>query len=71
MFFRKKEKIKRYDPSIKVPVIRASICTGEKVAGFRYLEGGRFEEVMLKKDQKDLQDFIRTYNIKEKIETIY
>ena len=43
MFFKKKEKeIKpQYDTNKKEPVIKASICNGEKVAGFKDKETGK------------------------------
>lgn len=50
MFFRKKPEKRSYDRTRKKPVIRASICTGEQVAGFKDLTTGVFEEVMLIKD---------------------
>ena len=71
MFFRKKTVKKTYDPNVKKPVIRASICTGEKVAGFVDVHTKHFEEVMLIRNQKDLDDFRNMYDIKEEIETIY
>ena len=71
MFFRRKIEKKTYDPNIKEPVIRVSICTGEKVAGFRNLSTERFEEVMLISSDKDLQEFIDTYDIKGEIKKIY
>ena len=71
MFFRRKIEKKTYDPNIKEPVIRVSICTGEKVAGFRNLSSERFEEVMLISNEKDLQEFIDTYDIKGEIKKIY
>ena len=71
MFFRKKKEVKTYDPNIKRPVIRASICTGEKTAGFRYLANGRFEEVMLTRSNGDLEDFKSQYGIEGNIDTIY
>ena len=37
-----------FDPAKQLPVIRSSICTGEKVAGVKDLEGGHFTEVMPK-----------------------
>ena len=43
----KKIKKEPYDKEHFQPVIRISICTGEKVAGFKDLEGGKFTEVML------------------------
>ena len=52
-----------YDPETQYPAIRASICTGEKVAGFRDKRGGRFVEVMLIRSDKDLEEFKRTYGV--------
>ena len=66
----KKEK-KTYDPSIKRPVIRASICTGEQTAGFQDLETGKFTEVMLIRNEKDLNEFRKLYGIDGEIEKIY
>jgi hypothetical protein len=60
-----------YDPARVVPVIRSSICTGEKVAGFRDLQTGHVEEVMLIKNEKDLQQFGPEYGITGNIEVIY
>ena len=55
-----------------VPVIRSSICTGEKTAGFKNLETGRFEDIMLIRQEKDLQEFLDLYGIsKEEIRTEY
>ena len=39
-----------YNPKKEKPVIRASICTGEQVAGFKSRSGGEFHEVMLIRD---------------------
>ncbi len=71
LFFKKKEEKKTYDPARKRPVIRASICTGEEVAGFMDLQSGRFEEVILLRSGRDLEDFRRTYGIEGEIEKIY
>ena len=46
MFGKKKTTIE-YDKTTMTPVIHASICTGEQVAGFKNKETGKFEEVML------------------------
>ena len=46
-----------FDPEKQIAVLRSSICTGEKVAGFKDLEGGHFTEVMLIRDGKDEQRF--------------
>ena len=53
-------------------MIRASICTGEKVAGFRDEKTGRFEELMLIVEDRDLEEFLKLYGVKkEEIETIW
>ena len=39
-----------FDPNKQCAVIRCSICTGEKVAGFKNLEDGSITEVMLIKN---------------------
>lgn len=66
MFGRKKEKTPlEYDKSRKKPVIRASICTGEQVAGFKDLETGKFEDIMLIKSEKDKKEFQCLYGIEE------
>lgn len=71
MFGRKKEKaVISYDKDKQYPIIRASICTGEKVAGFKDIDGGHFTEVMLIRDEADLQKFKNTYGI-EDIRTEY
>ena len=53
------------------PVIRCSICTGEKVAGFRDNATGKFTDVMLIKSSQDLEAFRKKYGIKGEIEKIY
>lgn len=66
MFWRKKEKqTEDYDKTGKIPVIRASICTGEKVAGFKEAKTGRFEDLMVIRGEKDLQTFLTRYGVKE------
>lgn len=63
MLFRKKRETRTYDRETQAPVIRASICTGEKVAGFRNLRTGRFTEIMLLRTPGDLEEFRRLYGI--------
>ena len=55
--FKKKNVKKSYDRECMKPVIRASICTGEQVAGFKDMQTGKLEEIMLIKSPKDLDDF--------------
>ena len=71
MFFKKKKETKTYDPSRVKPVIRSSICTGEKTAGFQHFENGKFDEVMLIRNSSDLNEFKSNYGIEGEIETIY
>ena len=52
-----------YDKTGKVPVIRASICTGEKTAGFKNIETGKFQEIMLVNSEEAMQEFLETYDI--------
>lgn len=69
--FKKKTEKKSYDPDRQKPVIHCSICNGEQVAGFRDLETGRFDEVMLIRSDSDLQKFRDEYGISGDIEKEY
>jgi len=60
-----------YDKTVEKPAIRASICTGEKVAGFRNLKDGHFTSVKLIQSDKDLQDFKDEYGIEGEVEIFY
>lgn len=62
---RKKVVVSSYDKSGKIPVIRSSICTGEQVAGFKDAISGKFEELMLLRDDKDLAEFLQCYQVEE------
>jgi hypothetical protein len=44
-------------------VLHCSICTGEQVAGFKNLENGKFEEIMLINSEKDLEAFKQMYGV--------
>jgi hypothetical protein len=63
--FGKKIVKKEYDRKKQKPIIHCSICTGEQVAGFKDIETGKFDEVMLIKTEKDLQLFKDMYEIDE------
>lgn len=63
MFGKKKVKKKEYDKENLRPVLRCSICNGEKVAGFKNIHTGKFEEVMFIQNKKDLDTFMETYDI--------
>lgn len=69
--FRKKKTLKAYDKDNKKPIIKASICNGEQVAGFKDIHTGKMEEVMLIKNQADLNTFKEMYGINEEIEKEY
>ena len=61
--WRKKQAVMPYNRGNKIPVIRSSICTGEQVAGFKDPVSGRFEEVMLLRNDRVLQEFLRQYQV--------
>lgn len=71
MFFKKKTMKKTYDKENQRPVIKASICNGEQVAGFQDIHSGAFEEIMLIRSHDDLAEFMSMYGIEGKIEKIY
>ncbi|HCA05547.1 MAG TPA: aspartate dehydrogenase [Ruminococcaceae bacterium] len=50
--------------------MRSSICTGEKVAGFKNKKDGGFTEVMLIRNRDDLREFKEKYKV-ENIKTEY
>ena len=63
MFGRKTVKKKDYDKENLRPVLKCSICTGEQVAGFKNIHTGKFEEIMLIRNEKDLQAFKEQYGV--------
>ena len=69
--FKKKIVTRSYDKENKKPVIKASICNGEQVAGFKDIHTGKIEEVMLIKSPADLDKFKAMYGIKEEITKEY
>lgn len=54
-----------YDKNTKKPVLKCSICNGEQVAGFKDIQTGKFEEVTLIRNAKELEEFMNRYGIKE------
>lgn len=52
-----------FDRKNQKPVIRSSICTGEQVAGFKDIRTGKFTDIMLVRDHKDMEEFTRKYGI--------
>ena len=63
--FRRKTKKCSYDRENLKPVIRSSICTGEKVAGFKNIQKWKYCAVQLIRNGGDLQEFLETYDISE------
>ena len=73
MLFKRKKVTEhlKYNPEEKEPVIKASICNGEQVAGFRYIKTGEFEEIAFIRNNYDLEEFKERYGIKDEIKKIY
>ena len=69
--FKKKIIVKTYDKDNKKPVIKASICNGEQIAGFKDIHTGKIEEVMLIKSPADLDAFKKMYGIDDEIAKEY
>ena len=68
MLFKKKQQPDTtYSSDGYRPVLRCSICTGEQTAGFRDLENGTFHEIMLIRNEQDLEEFKRSYGVQELI----
>lgn len=62
----------RFPPEEYEPVLRSSICTGEKTACVREKATGKLREVQLIRSQKDLEEFCRDCGVEpEKIKTVY
>lgn len=69
--FKKEKTTKTYDKENQKPVIKASICNGEQVAGFKDIHTGKIEDVMLLKSPEDLKAFKKMYGIEEEIAKEY
>lgn len=54
-----------FDPLKQEAIIRASICTGEKVAGFKNKEDGHFTEICVIRTPKDEAEFKEKYHIEQ------
>lgn len=70
MLFGRKKQTKsvsrqNYDPENQRPVLRCSICSGEQVAGLRDIHTGKFEEVMLIRNDRELREFMDMYGVSE------
>ena len=70
MLFGRKKQTKfvgeqNYDPETHRPILLCSICTGEQVAGFKDIRTGKFDEVMLIRNNQELREFMEMYGISE------
>lgn len=67
VFGKKQKKIAslEYDREQKTPVIKCSICNGEQVAGLKHLKTGKFEDVMVIRNEKDLELFQKMCGVAE------
>lgn len=65
MFGKKKSVIPQipYDPETQRAVLKCSICNGEQVAGFKDKMTGKFTEVCLIRDDKELDKFMELYDL--------
>lgn len=68
--FKKKKERKEFDAAKYRPVLKCSICHREQVAGFQDLTTGKFEEMALIRNEKELKEFLETYGL-ETIDKIY
>ena len=62
---KRRQTVAPYDREGRIPVIRSSICTGEQVAGFKDPVSGKFQELMLIRNDRDLQEFLEQYQVSE------
>ena len=73
-FFKKREKAApsgKFDRENEKPIIKASICNGEQIAGFKNIHTGKMREIMLIKTSADLEYFKTMYGIETEIEKEY
>lgn len=63
LFKKKAAPKKQYDKENLRPVLKCSICSGEQVAGFKNIHTGKFEEIMLIRNESDLDTFKKLYDI--------
>lgn len=70
--FKKKTQVQKaaYDKENQIPVMKCSICNGERVVGFKDIHTGKFEEIMFVRNDNDLAEFMMKYGV-ETIEKEY
>lgn len=62
---KKKSSVQEYDRETYKPILKCSICNGEQVAGFKNLQTGKFDEIMLVRGEADLREFMERYGVSE------
>lgn len=66
MLFRKKQpQTVEYDRENWKPVMRCSICNGERVAGLKNIRTGEFKDSTLIRNDRELEEFMKKYGISE------
>ncbi|MCC8044547.1 MAG: aspartate dehydrogenase [Clostridiales bacterium] len=55
--------LKTYDLALYKPVLKCSICNGERVAGFRNRQTGKFEEVTCIRNDRELDEFLIQFGL--------
>lgn len=68
MFWKRREKPEKqldYDRENWTPVLKCSICNGERVAGFKNIHTGEFREESFIRSDGELEAFKRRYGISE------
>ncbi len=63
MFRRKRIQQADYDRENWRPVLKCSICNGERVAGFKNIHTGEFKEECFIRDDEELEAFKHKYAI--------
>ena len=71
-FSRKESEHMPFPPEQFEPVIRSSICTGERTACMRDRQSGKVHEIMLVRTPQDLAAFAKAYGVDaDNIKTIF
>lgn len=72
IFGRKQPKTSSFPAERFEPVLRQSICTGERTACMRERETGKVFEIMLIRTEQDLAAFAKEYGVRlDEIRTVY
>lgn len=65
MFRKKQLPQKDYDRENWKPILKCSICNGERVAGFKNIRTGEFREELFIQEEAQLEEFRQRYKITE------